>query len=619
MHNTGPSMTLHATAMPPAPRIRDVKLGPLGTVVDRRRDGSILLRATEPLPAFPDRLTERLIHWAECAPERTFMARRSAGGDWRRITYRETLAAVEALGQALLDRGLSPERPLAILSGNDIEHALLGLAALHVGVLYAPISPAYSLLSSDHAKLAEVIGLITPGLVFAADGEAFSAAIARAVPEATEIAVTGAAPKARKATLFADLAATTPGPAVAGAHAAVGPDTVAKLLFTSGSTGKPKGVINTQRMLCSNQVMLRGVLAFLQDEPPVICDWLPWHHTFGGNHNVGLVLYNGGTLYIDDGRPLGDGLDRTVRNLREIAPTVYFNVPKGWEMLVGRLRGDDALRERFFSNVKLLFYSGAGMAQFVWDELDALARETCGESILMLTGLGATESAPLAICCSKAMSRSGAIGLPVAGVELKLAPLEGKLEARLRGPSITPGYWRSDDLTAAAFDEEGFYRMGDAVRFADEDDPQKGLVFDGRIAEDFKLSTGTWVSVGPLRAAFISHFAPYVQDVVIAGRDRSHPTALILADALACAELDAAAAKRVFSERLASLAAKATGSSNRIVAAMLLEEPPSLDANEMTDKGSINQRALLDNRRALVDELYADPPTARVIALTERS
>ncbi len=619
MHNTGPSITLHATAMPSPPRTRNVRLGPLGTLLDRRQDGSLLLRASEPLPTYPNRLTERLVYWAERAPDRTFMAQRAADSDWRRISYGETLGAVEALGQALLDRGLSAERPLAILSGNDIEHALLGLAALHVGVLYAPISPAYSLLSSDHAKLAGVIDLITPGLIFAADGEAFSAAIARAVPEDVEIAVTAVAPKARKATRFADLAATTPGAAVVAAHEAVGPDTVVKLLFTSGSTGEPKGVINTQRMLCSNQVMLREVLAFLQDEPPVICDWLPWHHTFGGNHNVGLVLYNGGTLYIDDGRPLGDGLERTVRNLREIAPTVYFNVPKGWEMLVGRLRSNDALRERFFSKVKLLFYSGAGMAQFVWDELDALARETCGESILMLTGLGATESAPFAICCSKDMSRSGAIGLPVPGVELKLAPVEGKLEARLRGPSITPGYWRSDDLTAAAFDEEGFYRMGDAVRFANEDDPQEGLVFDGRIAEDFKLSTGTWVSVGPLRAAFISHFAPYVQDVVIAGRDRSHPTALILADALACAELDAGALKEVLAERLASLAAKATGSSNRIVAAILLEEPPSLDANEMTDKGSINQRALLQNRQALVEELYADPPTTRVIALTERS
>lgn len=613
-------------------QVRAVRLGPSGASVERREDGTVYVRANTPLGPFPDRLTERLIHWAEAAPERTFIAEREPSGEWRRISYAETLGQVRALGQALLDRGLSADRPLAILSGNDIEHALLGLAALHVGVLYVPISPAYSLVSKDHAKLCHVIDLITPGLIFAANGEAFRGAIEDAAPEGIEIVVTQD-PLDGGTTLFSDLATTVATDDVDAAYRSVGLDTVAKLLFTSGSTGQPKGVINTQRMLCCNQVMLRTMLAFMQDEPPVIVDWLPWHHTFGGNHNVGLMLYNGGSLYIDDGRPMGDGLDRTARNLTEVAPSVYFNVPKGWEMLVGRLRDDPALRKSFFSRVKLLFYSGAGLAQFVWDELDALARETCGESILMLTGLGATESAPFAICCSKEMSRSGAIGLPVPGVELKLAPVEGKLEARLRGPSITPGYWRSDELTRDAFDEEGFYRMGDAVRFVDNDDPQKGLVFDGRIAEDFKLSTGTWVSVGPLRGAFIAHFAPYVQDVVIAGRDRSAPTALVLADAEACRALhpDLAdetslkkllshhAVRALFGKRLVSLAKNATGSSNRIMAAILLDEPLSIDASEVTDKGSINQRALLESRAALVDELYAVPSSSRVVAISQET
>jgi feruloyl-CoA synthase len=610
-------------------RVRAVRLGPSGAVVERRRDGAITMRSPHPLPPYPERLTERLAHWVARAPGRTFLAERAEGG-WRRISYAETLAAVRNIGQALIDRGLSPARPLAVLSGNDVEHALLGLAALHVGVPYAPISPAYSLVSKDHAKLRFILDLLTPGLVFANDGARFAPALAAALPAGAELAVTRNAPAGRKTTLLADLAATPATDAVEAAHRAVGPNTVAKLLYTSGSTGAPKVVINTQRMLCSNQAMLCAVLAFLADEPPVIVDWLPWHHTFGGNHNLGLVLYNGGTLYIDDGRPMADGIAKTVRNLREVAPTVYFNVPKGWETLAGELRRDEALRETFFSRLKLMFYAAAGLAQHVWDDLDSLARQTCGQSIVMLTGLGATESAPFAICCSPATARSGAIGLPVPGVELKLAPVADKLEARLRGPSITPGYWRQPELTAQAFDDEGFWRMGDAVRFADPDDPQKGLMFDGRIAEDFKLSTGTWVSVGPLRAKLIAHFAPLVQDVVIAAPDRDWPAALVLADLEACRALAGLGAGAPQSEvlahpalrdelarRLAAFADESSGSSTRIAAMLLLDAPPSIDAGEVTDKGTINQRAMLANRAALVDELYADPPGAGVIVATK--
>jgi feruloyl-CoA synthase len=604
---------------------RAVRLGPSAVRLAERADGTLLMQTVQPLGAYPARLTERLAHWARRAPSRTFLARRDRSGAWQRFSYAMTLARVRAIGQALLARELGPERPIAILSGNDPEHALLALAALHVGIPYAPISPAYSLLSTDHAKLRAIIDLLTPGLVFAASGRAFGRAIAAAMPADAELVLAEDLPDDRPATPFAALARTAPSAAVDAAHAATGPDSVAKILFTSGSTGLPKGVINTQRMLCSNQAMLQRVLAFLEDQPPVLVDWLPWHHTFGGNHNIGLTLVNGGTLHIDDGKPTATGIVETVRNLREIAPTVYFNVPKGFEELIPYLRQDQALRARFFSRLQLLFFAGAGMARHVWDALDELAIQTIGQRVLMLTGLGATESAPFALCCNAETTGSGVVGLPVPGVELKLVPVEGKLEARLRGPSITPGYWRQPDLTAAAFDEEGFYRMGDAVRFLDPADRAKGFAFDGRLAEDFKLSSGTWVSVGPLRARLIAGLAPLVADVVIAGPDRDCIGVLLFPDRSACRRLAPQAAeaellrqpavRAALEERLAALARAATGSSNRVARALVLEEPPSIDAHEVTDKGTINQRAVLARRAALVEALYATPPAAPVIVL----
>ena len=419
---------------------------------------------------------------------------------------------------------------------------------------------------------------------------------------------------------------TAPSGAVAAAHAEVGPATIAKILFTSGSTGQPKGVINTQLMLCANQAMIRAGLAFLADEPPVIVDWLPWNHTFGSNHNFGLVLDNGGSLYIDEGKPLPGGIDATVRNLRDIAPTIYFNVPKGFEMLLPYLAAEPALRETFFSRLKIMFYAGAALAQHVLDAYEKLAIETTGERILFMSSLGSTETAPAALACSWDAERAGNIGLPLPGVELKLVPREGKLEARLKGANITPGYWRAPQLTAAAFDDEGFYKIGDALKFADPDDPAKGLLFDGRLAEDFKLATGTWVSVGPLRAAFIAHFAPLVRDVVFAGPDRDEVTALVFPDLDACRKAAPGAAADTparallaepgvtaeFARRLDAFFAAASGTSSRVTRIILLDEPPSLDLGEMTDKGSINQRAVLANRAPLVDELYADtPPAAR--------
>jgi feruloyl-CoA synthase len=607
-------------------RVREVRLGPFDLALEQRPDGTIRARSPHPLGAYPTRLTERLEHWAGQAPERTFLAQRDPQGGWRRLTYAKTLESVRRIGQALLERGLSAERPLAILSGNDLEHALLGLAAQHVGVPYAPISPAYSLVSQDLGKLRYIVDLLRPGLVFAASGTEYQAAIAAAVAPNTEVAVTADPPPGRAATRFADLLATAPTSAVEAAAAQVGPETIGKFLFTSGSTGMPKAVINTERMLCSNQAMIATMLAFLQDEPPVMVDWLPWHHTAGGNHNVGLVLWNGGSLYIAEGKPTAAEIGATVRNLREIATTFYVNVPKGFEVLLPYLAEDAELRARFFSRLRVMFYAGAHLAQHVWEALQRHALETTGERILMLTGLGATETAPFAFMPGKEVSRAGEVGLPAPGIELKLVPLdERRFDVRLRGPNVTPGYWRQEELTAEAFDEEGFYRLGDALCFLDPAAPQKGFAFDGRIAEDFKLSTGTWVHVGELRRTIIAHFTPLLRDVVIAGHDRDEVTALLVPDLEACRRLcgDVAAAdrellrsaplRRLLRQRLDSLARSATGSSNRVARALLLEEPLSLDAHEVTDKGSINQHAVLAHRAHLVDELYTPPYSPRVL------
>ena len=561
---------------------RRVRLATQTVVAERRADGAVYLRSPEPLGEYPRKLTERLDHWAERAPERVFLAQRGPDGAWLRLTYAQARSRARRIAQALIDRRLSAERPVAVLSGNDFAHALIELGALYAGVPYAPVSPAYSLLSKDFAKLKHVMRLLTPGLVFASQREPFQAAIAAAVPGGTEVVHE------------LDKLEVVERNEVDQAHAGVGPDTIAKFLFTSGSTGEPKAVINTQRMWCSNQEMIRTMFAFFEEEPPIIVDWAPWHHTAAGNHDFGLVLYNGGSYYIDEGKPLPGAIETSVRNLREVAPTWYFNVPRGYEVLLPYLRSDSELRRNFFSRLKLLWFAGAGVSQPVFDEVKRLAYETCGEEILFLTGLGSTETAPFAMGRMWETKDVTNMGLPPPGVEIKLVPAQDKLEARLKGPNITPGYWRQPELTAQAFDEEGYYRLGDSFVFADEQKPQAGLLFRGRIAEDFKLATGTWVQVGPLRARFIAHFAPCVRDVVIAGEGRNEIAALVFP----ATEFP----EEEFFKKLAAF--EGTGSSNRIVRAMLLKEPPSLDAGEVTDKGTINQKAVLRNRRKLVDELY---------------
>ena len=600
-----------------APRYRPLSLGgSLEADFVRRPDGTTVVVSREPLAPYPERVTDRLIEWATRDPDRILVAKRIDGGDWRRVSYGEALRSARAIAQALLDRGLSPERPVAILSDNDIDHLLLALGAMLAGVPYAPVSPAYSLVSQDYGKLRHILGMLTPGLVFAS-GPQYGKAIAAVVADNTAVVLGKGELDGRGVTPFAELLATRPSAAVDAAHGRVGPDTIAKFLFTSGSTKLPKGVINTQRMLCANQQMIRQCFRQLAEEPPVLVDWLPWNHTFGGNHNVGLVLYNGGTLYIDEGKPTPALIGETLRNLREIAPTIYFNVPKGFEEIANALESDVALRKTFFSRVRMFFFSGAGLAQPVWDKLDRLAEQECGERIRMLTGLGMTETAPFAICANAHEVKSAHIGLPAPGVELKLVPSGDKQEVRYRGPNVTPGYWRAPEQTAEHFDVEGFYCSGDAAKPMDPDRPELGFMFDGRIAEDFKLSTGTFVSVGPLRAKIIAAGDPIVQDVVIAGIDRDDIGILLFPRLDACRALAGLppnasphlvlgdAAVREFLQRLVDhLWESGTGSATRVARALVLAEAPSIDRGEITDKGSINQRAVLTHRAADVERLY---------------
>jgi feruloyl-CoA synthase len=609
--------------------VRQVRFPPADVECSHRPDGSLVVRPLLPLGPYPDKLTERLDHWAVHAPDRVFLAERDRNGEWRKATYAQMRAAARNVAQALLQRPLSAERPIAILSGNDIEHAVLGLGAMYAGIPFAPISPAYSLVSSDFGKLRLIFDILTPGLVFVSAGAPFRKAIEAVLPPDAELVISGdpsgLLPNTRRATPFSALETTAATSAVDRAHAAVGPDTIAKFLFTSGSTGTPKGVINTQRMLCSNPEIVRTMLPFVVDDPPVLCDWLPWNHTFAGNHDFGLVLYNGGSYYIDDGRPAAGAIDATIRNLDDVRPNIFLNVPRGFEMILPFLRERREFRDHFFQRLRLMYYAGAGLSQPVWDELQELAVESCGERVLMYTGLGSTETGPAAMFPYWEEDRAGHVGLPAPGVELKLVKAGEKTEARLRGPSITPGYWRQPELTRAVFDEEGFYCLGDALLFVDPNDAGKGFIFDGRIAEDFKLATGTWVSVGPLRAKFLGACAPYLRDVVFAGHDGPYVAALIFPNVEACRALvtggsDAEVVRneRVrakFTKLLQELAQASTGSASRVARAMLMEEPPSIDKHEVTDKGSFNQGAVLRNRAALVEELYAPEPSARVIVI----
>jgi feruloyl-CoA synthase len=599
--------------------------GPLTPVVDARPNGVTYIRAAEPLPPYANSWIDRLEHWASVAPDRAFLAERDANGGWRTLTYKDALDKTMRIGSWLLAHGASAETPLLILSGNSIEHGLLSLGGMAVGAPTCPVSTAYSLISRDLSKLKGVIDLMTPRFVFAGDGRAYARALTLAQRRDIGLIAGDETAAEAGATPLSELLATPVSAAARAARAALTPDSIGKFLLTSGSTGHPKAVINTQRMLCSSHVMLHEALPFFKEEPPVLVEWLPWAHTFGSNSSFGLILYNGGTFYLDEGRPTPAGMATTIKNLREVAPTIFFNVPKGFEELLPFLHADEALRTTFFSRVRMFFYAGAGLSQPTFDGYRELSARILGAPLPWTTSLGSTETGPGAIINVKGLTRTQNVGVPHRGVELKLTPNAGKLEARLRGPNITPGYWRRPDLNAAAFDEESFYKIGDALKLAEPGDWSAGFVFDGRVSEDFKLATGTWVSVGPLRLTFLNHCKPLAQDVVIAGQDRDDIGALVFPDFAELAEIAPdlspeqtvrdARVHAAFGEKLAALAAKATGSSTRIARLVLLTEPPSIDRGEITDKGSLNQRLLLANRRADVDALYADQNSANGVRL----
>lgn len=582
-------------------------------------DGTRIMRSIEPLADYNNRVGDWLDHWAQEAPQRTFLVEQTASGE-RSISYIEAHESVLALAEGLLAYALGPERPLAILSANGIDHALIMLAALYVGIPAAPIAPAYALQSTDYAKLSHAFRLLTPGLVAVDDGMLYRDALQQALAAETPVVAFRNPPPSSNVRKLESLQGhCSRHEAVLAAASRVGRETVAKYLFTSGSTGVPKAVINTHGMICSNSQMKRQVAPCLADEPPVMVDWAPWNHTAGSNSNFSIILHNGGTLYIDPGKPTPSLFGASLDLLRRVSPTIYFNVPKGYELLLPHLAADRAFREHFFRHLKFLWYAAASMQPATWFELERLAIKAVGHRILTVTGLGMTETSPIALFGNINATGPGVVGIPVPGMELKLVPHEDSFEVRYRGPNVTPGYWRDPAATQQAFDEQGYFRSGDLLSFIDPKRPKAGLRFDGRISEDFKLSSGTKVSAGKLRLDALDALRPFANEVVVVGADRNDVRILVFPDWETCAltaGLDPTATpeqiasnetvRALFQERLAKLAAAGTGSSNRIVAALLVEVPPSGTAGELTEKGTVNSRALQRNRPALLDTLFGE-------------
>jgi feruloyl-CoA synthase len=605
-----------------SPQFRPLRFGVTRVTLQDGLPGTHYLKADQELQAFPDRLTDRLQHWAQHKPDQSLFARRvkladGSLGDWRHVTYAQAWRTARNIAQGLINRGLNAERPVVILSENSLEHALLALGCMVAGVPFVPTSPPYSLISQDYDKLKHVLRTVTPGMVFASDAR-YAKAIAATVSSDMEIVMHEGGIEGQQVTSFEALCQTPATSQVDAAIAATGPDTIVKFLFTSGSTKMPKAVINTQRLWCANQQQMMQSMPVLAESPLVLVDWLPWNHTFGGNHNFGMVVFHGGTMYIDDGKPTPALMHETLRNLREIAPTVYFNVPTGFEAIALAMKTDDLLRKTLLSRVQMFFYAGAALAQPIWDSLYESQEREIGERIVMGTGLGMTESGPFGIFVTNPNVSAGDLGVPTPGLELKLVDMGGKTEVRYRGPNITPGYWRNDEETKGAFDDEGFFCTGDAVKWIDETDVHLGLKFDGRIAEDFKLATGTFVSVGPLRGKIIAAGAPYVQDVVLTGINLKEVGAMVFPTPAVRALsglapdtplADVLSSKLVlahFQNLINELSKTATGSANRIARMCLLSEPPTIDKGEITDKGSINQRSVLTHRADTVAALHEE-------------
>jgi len=623
-------MTSSAARVLDQPPFRKINWLPRDIAVDRRADGSLVLKSNQPLGPYERHIPALLARWAEQAPQRIWLAQRSGPErQWRKVSYAEAKHTVDALTQALLNLKLEADRPVAILSGNSIEHALMTMAAMQARIPAAPMSPAYSLMSHDHQKLKYLFELVRPALVLVQDGALFGRALQALDLTGVKVVHVASPPQGIDSLSFAELAATPVTDEVAQSIAAITPDTVGKLLFTSGSTGMPKAVINTQRMMCANVTMMTQVRPRDPSEPPpVLLDWMPWNHTMGGNALFNPALAEGGTLYIDDGRPLPGMFDETLRNLREISPTYYANVPAGYAALAAAMEKDDALCRTFFKDLGMMAYGGARLPDDLYERMQALAVRATGERIVFYTGWGSTETAPTSTGTYWDTERVGLIGLPFPGVELKMVPIGDKYELRLRGIHVMPGYYQRPDLTAAAFDEEGFYKIGDAGVLLDPQDPQQGIVFAGRVAEDFKLMTGTFVHVGSLRTDVIAAASPVIQDALVAGQDRPYVALLAWPNLQACRQIvgnpnasfeDVVKHPAVLEKLRQGLQAHNAevegASSMRIARVMLMVEPPSIDGNELTDKGYINQRAGLDRRAALVERLYADHPDPDVMVL----
>ncbi|MFD2604310.1 feruloyl-CoA synthase [Euzebyella marina] len=580
--------------------------------IDRqmRADGTILLRSKIALEDFPQKVTERLRYWYEQTPDSVLLAQRNKSGDWLKFTYAEVWHKIQNIGQFLLNNKNGEAKPIVVLSGNSWQHGLLALAAQHVGVVFSAISPAYSLKSTDFRKLKHCIELLDPGLIFVQDGQQYASALNSLETSATLVVVEN---PVQNALLFQDVLETPVTKAVLQAHQKIKGNSIAKILFTSGSTGMPKGVMNTQANLTSNLQQITQTYPFMKNGGLTLIDWLPWSHTFGGNHNFGLAFYNGGTLYIDEGNPTPEGTLVTIKNLREIPPTVYFNVPKGFEELVGVLQKDNNLCETFFSQLKMLFFGGASLSQHVRDCLDALALRTTGKRVLISSGYGMTEACPSTMFNTSYEQRAGNLGVPVPGMTTKLVPFGDAFEVRFKGPNLTPGYWNDDWQTSNAFDEEGFFKSGDALKFEDVDNPSAGLIYDGRITENFKLNSGTWVNVGLLRAQLIAESNGLIRDAVLTGHDKDFVGALLFLnpdhsfDHLKKVVVEHDRKQKIEESilgALRNLAKKNTGATTVVRRAMIARFELSIKNGEVTDKGSINQRAVLLNRKEWISLLH---------------
>jgi len=587
-------------------------LAPARVLKEDLGGGAFVLRSPEPLQAYDRCVGEWLERWALQTPQGLAFAERDSQGAWRRLTWLQARQQVGALAQALLDLQLPPQAPVVILSDNSVDHLLLMLAALHIGQPVCTVSSAYCRLAKEYSKIHGILAALRPGLLYAADAKVYGPAMTTAGLDVPLVYSQGAE-AVPGALAFSSLLDRVESQAVMDAYLAVQPDDHAKYLLTSGSTGVPKVVINTHRMLCANQQMIAQVWRFLEQEKPVLLDWLPWSHTFGGNHNLNLVLRNGGTLYIDEGRPAPGLIDKTVRNLREVKPNLYFNVPRGFEMLVDQLEQDEVLARDFFQNLRMAFYAAAALPQECWERLETLAKKVRNEPVWFTTSWGSTETAPAVTTAHFKLDRAGCLGLPLPGVALKFVPNGHKLELRVKGVSIFPGYRDAPELTAKAFDDEGYYSMGDAGYLLDPAQPEGGVAFNGRVTEDFKLTTGTWVSVGPLRLRLVSALSPLALDAVITGHDRDEIGALVFLNPVAVASMAPAQVRERVQVALSALRAEGAGSSQTPARVCLLDTPPSVDAGEITDKGYINQRQVLERRAELVQALYAEPLDPRVI------